>query len=281
MLGGGGDAGSDAWNDRIDDADGRRAALLHSAHELSGLRYSGIARRGHRPRGARRLQPGRRGALLHRRRRRSRPRSSAPCARRDEVALELETLKQDLPGDAPHELSALLDVHLMLLHDEALTGATKQWIIERHYNAEWALSAQLEVLARQFDEMEDEYLRERKADLEQVVERILGALAREQGKSPIDAASLVQRDFAGDRSAAAGGRRHRPGRHDAVQAQRLPRFHHRHWRQDLAHRDRGAQHGHSGRRRHPRGIAADPSGRLGHHRRRRGRGDRQPLADHP
>ena len=52
-----------------------------------------------------------------------------------------------------------------------MTGATKQWIRERHYNAEWALSAQLEVLARQFDEMEDEYLRERKADLEQVVER--------------------------------------------------------------------------------------------------------------
>ncbi|MFY7864350.1 phosphoenolpyruvate--protein phosphotransferase [Roseateles sp.] len=117
---------------------------------------------------------------------------------RDEVALELETLKQDLPGDTPHELAALLDVHLMLLHDEALLGATKHWIVERHYNAEWALSAQLEVLARQFDEMEDDYLRERKADLEQVVERILSALAREQGNAPVDASSVVQRDFAGE-----------------------------------------------------------------------------------
>lgn len=120
------------------------------------------------------------------------------CMRaRDEVAQELETLKRDLPDDAPHELAALLDVHLMLMHDEALTGATKQWIIERHYNAEWALSAQLEVLARQFDEMEDDYLRERKADLEQVVERILGVLARQQGKAG-GAASIVQRDFAGE-----------------------------------------------------------------------------------
>ncbi len=117
---------------------------------------------------------------------------------RDAVALELETLKQDLPGDTPHELAALLDVHLMLLHDEALLGATKHWIVDRHYNAEWALSAQLEVLARQFDEMEDDYLRERKADLEQVVERILSALAREQGQAPADAASVVQRDFAGE-----------------------------------------------------------------------------------
>ncbi len=121
------------------------------------------------------------------------------CMRaRDEVVDELETLKNELPSDAPHELAALLDVHLMLLHDEALTGATKQWIVERHYNAEWALSAQLEVLARQFDEMEDDYLRERKADLEQVVERIIGALSREQGLNPSGAAGIVQRDFAGE-----------------------------------------------------------------------------------
>lgn len=117
---------------------------------------------------------------------------------RDEVALEFETLKQDLPDDAPHELAALLDVHLMLLHDESLIGSTKQWVLDRHYNAEWALSAQLEVLARQFDEMEDDYLRERKADLEQVVERILSALARQQGRTPSDTASIVQRDFDGE-----------------------------------------------------------------------------------
>ncbi|MDQ6683614.1 MAG: phosphoenolpyruvate--protein phosphotransferase, partial [Pseudomonadota bacterium] len=97
---------------------------------------------------------------------------------RDIVAGELGGMQRDLPADAPAELSALLDVHLMLLHDETLTGATKHWIRERHYNAEWALSAQLEVLARQFDEMDDEYLRERKADLEQVVERLLGVLRR-------------------------------------------------------------------------------------------------------
>ena len=97
---------------------------------------------------------------------------------RDAVAIELGTMQRELPIEAPAELSALLDVHLMLLHDDTLTGATKQWIRERHYNAEWALSAQLEVLARQFDEMEDEYLRERKADLEQVVERLLRAMAR-------------------------------------------------------------------------------------------------------
>jgi phosphotransferase system enzyme I (PtsI) len=114
---------------------------------------------------------------------------------RDAVARELETLKDELPDDAPHELAALLDVHLMLLHDEALTGSASQWIIDRHYNAEWALSAQLEVLARQFDEMEDDYLRERKADLEQVVERVLGALTQAEGDGAVP---VTARDFGGE-----------------------------------------------------------------------------------
>jgi phosphotransferase system enzyme I (PtsI) len=92
---------------------------------------------------------------------------------RNTVVDELQRLQADMPADAPHELGALLDVHLMLLQDEALEEGVKHWITERLYNAEWALTTQLEVIARQFDEMEDEYLRERKADLEQVVERIL------------------------------------------------------------------------------------------------------------
>ena len=119
---------------------------------------------------------------------------------RDSVAEELTVLKRDLPDDAPAELSALLDVHLMLLHDETLTGATKQWISERHYNAEWALSAQLEVLARQFDEMEDDYLRERKADVEQVVERLLRDLGRhaDDGMASGHASHVGTKDFGGE-----------------------------------------------------------------------------------
>jgi phosphotransferase system enzyme I (PtsI) len=100
------------------------------------------------------------------------------AAARDLVCSELELLKQEVQGDTPAELVALLDVHVMLLNDEVLATATRQWIEDRHYNAEWAVAAQLDALTRQFDEMEDEYLRERKADVEQVAERLLQALAR-------------------------------------------------------------------------------------------------------
>lgn len=116
---------------------------------------------------------------------------------RDVVVGELEALKRELPEDARGELLALLDVHLMLLNDELLSGAIKQWIRERHYNAEWALSAQLEVVARQFDEMEDEYLRERKADLEQITERILRALTL-GGQPTLDAQAAANVGFGGE-----------------------------------------------------------------------------------
>lgn len=96
---------------------------------------------------------------------------------RDAVMAEIRRLQTSIghmgPKETPHELSALLDVHLMLLQDQELADGVQHWIKNRLYNAEWALTSQLDVLARQFDEMEDEYLRERKADLEQITEKIL------------------------------------------------------------------------------------------------------------
>jgi len=92
---------------------------------------------------------------------------------REAVMQELQQLHDTLPKDSPPELSAILDVHLMLLQDDMLADGVSQWVTERLYNVEWALTSQLDVVARQFDEMDDPYLRERKGDLEQVVERML------------------------------------------------------------------------------------------------------------
>ena len=94
-------------------------------------------------------------------------------AARDAVIEELQRLLATMPKDAPGELSGVLEVHLLLLQDPSIGAETRRWVVERHYNAEWALTSQLEVLTRQFDQMEDDYLRERKADVEQVVERVL------------------------------------------------------------------------------------------------------------
>lgn len=113
---------------------------------------------------------------------------------REVVVAEIQRVQQGLhelgSKDVHNELAALLDVHLMLLQDEQLTAGVKHWIVERRYNAEWALTTQLETIARQFDEMEDPYLRERKADLEQVVERLLRAMRGEV--SPVEGTQAVR-----------------------------------------------------------------------------------------
>ncbi|MCL1960784.1 MAG: phosphoenolpyruvate--protein phosphotransferase [Desulfovibrionaceae bacterium] len=114
-------------------------------------------------------------------------------AARDAVAGELQRLQQDMSKeDSPPELAALLDVHLMLLNDETMAAGIRQCISERLYNAEWALTTQLEIISRQFDEMQDPYLRERKADMEQVAERVLrhlkGAAAQPVATPPPRAA---------------------------------------------------------------------------------------------
>ncbi|MCE4543024.1 MULTISPECIES: phosphoenolpyruvate--protein phosphotransferase [unclassified Caballeronia] len=93
------------------------------------------------------------------------------------VLAELEALRDDLSADAPSEMGAFINVHMMILNDAMLVQETIDLIRTRRYNVEWALTEQLEILGGYFDEIEDEYLRERKADVEQVVERLLKALA--------------------------------------------------------------------------------------------------------
>ncbi|EGC97950.1 phosphoenolpyruvate--protein phosphotransferase [Burkholderia pseudomultivorans] len=95
----------------------------------------------------------------------------------DAVHRELDALRADLTDDTPSEVGAFIDVHAMILGDAMLVQETIDLIRTRRYNVEWALTEQLELLTRHFDDIEDEYLRERKADIEQVVERVLKALA--------------------------------------------------------------------------------------------------------
>lgn len=102
---------------------------------------------------------------------------------RDAAIQEVQLILATLPEDAPQELAALLDVHLLLLQDEGLFNGVRYWIAERFYNASWALSSQFERHERQFNEMDDPYLRERKADLEQVIERVIQRLQAQQQSS--------------------------------------------------------------------------------------------------
>jgi phosphoenolpyruvate-protein phosphotransferase (PTS system enzyme I) len=95
---------------------------------------------------------------------------------------EFTVLRAGLDSDAPHEMSAMLDVHSMIAHDEMLVQASRDLISQYRYNAEWALSEQVNELVEQFEAFEDDYLRERKQDVMQVGTRIMRALREKNSR---------------------------------------------------------------------------------------------------
>ncbi|KXW59390.1 phosphoenolpyruvate--protein phosphotransferase [Ferrovum myxofaciens] len=93
-----------------------------------------------------------------------------------QVTQELEELERQIPLGAPAEMATFLQLHRLILKDEMLARTPKQCIQTQGCNAEWALKQQLDNLIRQFEEMEDPYLRQRRDDIWQVGERVLKAL---------------------------------------------------------------------------------------------------------
>jgi phosphotransferase system enzyme I (PtsI) len=100
------------------------------------------------------------------------------------VRSELEALRANVPSTAPAEFVGFIDVHLMILNDSMLSVEPRNIIESEQCNAEWALKVQMDALLAQFDQIEDSYLRERRGDVIQVVERVMKALLGHPGYAP-------------------------------------------------------------------------------------------------
>ena len=94
----------------------------------------------------------------------------------NEVKKELIKIRKQLQKDSSNEFSAFIDTHLMILTDKNFSEEPKRIISKDRCNAEWALKQQMDFFIRKFELIEDEYIKERKNDVIQVVERILKVL---------------------------------------------------------------------------------------------------------
>ncbi len=92
------------------------------------------------------------------------------------VKHDLMQIKGSLRKNAPAELAAFISTHLMMLEDKSLSEVPKDIIRNEQCNAEWAIKLQMDDIVDQFEQIEDSYLRERKQDVIQVVERIIKVL---------------------------------------------------------------------------------------------------------
>ncbi len=72
----------------------------------------------------------------------------------------------------------IIESHLMILKESMLTDATLQRIRQEKINAEWAVKKSLQEIRRVFDQIDDDYIRGRINDVENVTERILRNLSR-------------------------------------------------------------------------------------------------------
>ena len=92
------------------------------------------------------------------------------------VKENLESISRQLPENAPTEMASFIQTHLAMLVDKSLSQIPKTIIRNEYCNAEWAIKQQMDDIVEQFDAIEDEYLRERKQDVIQVVERVIKVL---------------------------------------------------------------------------------------------------------
>jgi phosphotransferase system enzyme I (PtsI) len=90
----------------------------------------------------------------------------------EESRQQLWEIKEKILDQDARRHAFILDVHLMILEDEMLFQDTVETIRKKKVNAEWALDLTLEKLGAAFDAIEDEYLKERRNDLQYVSTRI-------------------------------------------------------------------------------------------------------------
>jgi len=99
---------------------------------------------------------------------------------------QLETIKSSVTDQNICEHLYIIDTHLLILEDQMLVEGTIELIRERLVNAEGALKQTLQKIREVFEQIDDEYLRERSSDIENVGERVLRNLMGESLQSITD-----------------------------------------------------------------------------------------------
>lgn len=123
--------------------------------------------------------------------RRISPAEVAPetAAFRDAVVkskMQLLEVKAQVDNKELAEHLYIIDTHVLILDDDMLIGDTVSLIRDELINAEGALNRVLRKLRRVFDRISDEYLRERRSDIDSIGDRLMRNLLGETRESLAD-----------------------------------------------------------------------------------------------
>ena len=95
----------------------------------------------------------------------------------NEARSQLREIKHRLEVDLGHPHAYILDAHLLMLEDENVLDELERQIRTRHMNAEWAVRTFADQVKAAYRQVNDPYLRERAADIEDVASRLLQILS--------------------------------------------------------------------------------------------------------
>lgn len=106
---------------------------------------------------------------------------------------QLEEVKAHVADPLLADHLYIIDTHLLILDDQMLHEQTQQAIERDMLNAEGALKRTLQKFRAVFDSIEDEYLRERRSDIDSVGDRLLRNLvgARQQSPAEVDHKAII------------------------------------------------------------------------------------------
>jgi phosphoenolpyruvate-protein phosphotransferase len=97
---------------------------------------------------------------------------------------QLEAIKDRAEKELGRGHAYIFDAHLLFLQDAKLTRDVEEYIFKEHSNAEWAAKVVGDRLLSIYTRINDEYLRERGSDIEDVIQRLLANLTGEGPKYP-------------------------------------------------------------------------------------------------
>lgn len=89
---------------------------------------------------------------------------------------ELTTIKDKAHSNLGADKAAIFEAHLLILEDPEFIGTVKTDIESKEVNAEYALKETSDMFVSMFEAMDNEYMRERAADIRDVSKRILAHL---------------------------------------------------------------------------------------------------------
>jgi len=97
---------------------------------------------------------------------------------------QLEAIKDRAEKELGRGHAYIFDAHLLFLQDAKLTRDVEDYIVKEHSNAEWAAKVVGDRLLSIYTQINDDYLRERGSDIEDVIQRLLANLTGEGLKYP-------------------------------------------------------------------------------------------------